>query len=78
MKGIKVYIWVCDGVSLIYFKLCFVLYVLREVVEVEFNKLEENGVIIKVEQSDWVSLVVVVFKVDGLVRLCGDYKVIIN
>ena len=46
--------------------------------EAELNKLEENGVIVKVEQSDWASPIVVVPKSDGSVRICGDYKVTIN
>lgn len=80
MKRIKVHIWVHDGASPIYFKSRPVpyAYVLREAVEAELNKLEENGVIIEVEQSDWVSPVVVVPKSDGSVRLCGNYKVTIN
>ena len=78
MKGIKAHIRVRDGASPIYFKSHPVPYALREAVEAELNKLEENGVIIKVEQSDWASPVVVVPKADGSVRLCGDYKVTIN
>ena len=78
MKGIKAHIWIGDGASPIYFKSRPVPYALREAVEAELNKLEENGVIIKVEQSDWASPVVVVPKADGSVRLCGDYKVTIN
>ena len=78
MKGIKAYIQVCDRASPIYFKSRLVPYALREAVEAELNKLEENRVIIKVEQSDWASPVVVVPKVDGSVRLCGNYKVTIN
>ena len=46
--------------------------------EAELNKLEENGVIVKIEQSDWASPVVVVPKADGSVRICGDYKATIN
>ena len=79
MKGIKAHIRVRDGTSPIYFESRPVPYALREAVEVELNKFEENGVIIKVEQSDWASpVVVVVPKADGSVRLCGDYKVTIN
>ena len=60
----------------IYFKSRPVAYVLKEAVEAELNKLEENGV--KVEQSDWASPIVAVPKSDGSVRICGDYKVTIN
>ena len=51
---------------------------MTEAVEVELNKLEEHGVIIKVDRSDWASPIVVVPKADGSVRICGDYKVTIN
>ena len=46
--------------------------------EAELNKLEEQGVIVKVDRSDWASPIVVVPKADGSVRICGDYKVTIN
>ena len=46
--------------------------------EAELNKLEENGVIVKVDHSDWASPIVVVPKADGSVRICGDYKETIN
>jgi len=53
-------------------------YALREPVEAELRKLEENGVIKKVERSEWASPIVVVLKADQSVRICGDYKVSIN
>ena len=52
------------------------VYALREAVEAELNKLEENGVIVKVEQSDWASPIVVVPKSDGSVRICGEFVAI--
>ena len=61
-----------------YFKSRPVPYALREAKEAELNKLEENGVIVKVEQSDLASPIVVVPRSDGSVRICGDYKVTIN
>ena len=78
MKGLEAHIRVRENASPIYFKSRLVPYALKEVVEAELNKLEENGVIVKVEQSDWASPIVVVPKSDGSVRICGDYKVTIN
>ena len=53
-------------------------YALREPVEAELQKLEENRVIKKVERSKWARPIVVVPKTDRSVRICGDYKVSIN
>ena len=78
MKGKEAHIRVREGASPIYFKSRPVPYALTEAVEVELNKLEEHGVIIKVDRSDWASPIVVVPKADGSVRICGDYKVTIN
>jgi len=52
-------------------------YALREPVEAELQKLEENGRK-KLERSEWASLIIVVPKADRSVRICGDYKVSIN
>jgi len=53
-------------------------YALREPVEAELQKLEENRVIKKVERSKWARPIVVVPKTDRSVRICGDYKVSIK
>ena len=55
-----------------------VAYALKQQVEDELAKLERNGVLVKTDQSDWATPVVVVPKADKTVRLCGDYKVTIN
>uniref|UniRef100_A0A1B0DIN9 Reverse transcriptase/retrotransposon-derived protein RNase H-like domain-containing protein n=1 Tax=Phlebotomus papatasi TaxID=29031 RepID=A0A1B0DIN9_PHLPP len=38
----------------------------------------EDGVLIKVNQSNWATPVVAIFKPSGGVRLCGDYSVTLN
>ena len=51
---------------------------MRSKVEKELEKLERDGIISKIEMSDWASPIVSVLKNDGSVRICGDYKVTVN
>ena len=40
--------------------------------------MEEQGILKKVNSSDWAAPIVPVPKKDGRFRICGDYKVTIN
>ena len=51
---------------------------LREKVEVELERLENEGIIRKRQFSEWAAPIVPVLKDDGTVRVCGDYKVTAN
>ena len=53
-------------------------YALKEKVEQELQRLEEEGIIYKVSQSDWAAPVVPVPKKDGTLRVCGDYKMTVK
>ena len=53
-------------------------YALREAVEKELDRLEANGIITKVEHSQWATPIVVIPKADKSIRICGDYKVTVN
>ena len=54
-------------------------YALREAVDKETDSFIEQGIVERVEQSDWATNLVVVVKPDGKsVRLCGNYKNTIN
>ncbi|GAB1604850.1 uncharacterized protein K02A2.6-like [Argonauta hians] len=53
-------------------------YALKAKVEKEINELEKNGIISKVNHSEWATPVVPILKKSGDVRLCGDFKVTIN
>ena len=51
---------------------------MRDAVEVELQRMEREGIIEPIEHSDWASPVVCVPKEDGTIRLCGDYKRMLN
>ena len=54
-------------------------YALREMVEQELRRLQENGTIEPVDFADWAAPIVVVVKQDkSSVRICGDFSVTIN
>ena len=53
-------------------------FAIRESVERELDRLEAEGVLRKVDYSDWAAPIVVVPKKDGKLRICGNYKMSIN
>ena len=42
------------------------------------DRKEKLGILKKIEMLDWAALTVPVLKPDNSVRMCGDYKVMIN
>ena len=78
IKGFEAKLRVDKNAVPVYGKSRPVPYTLIDQVENELKKLEQNGVIEKVEQSEWASPLVVIPKNDNSVRLCGDYKVTVN
>ena len=53
-------------------------FAIKTAVGQELDRLEKQGVLRKVERSDWAAPIVVVPKKDGKFRIHGDYKVTIN
>ncbi|XP_051784512.1 uncharacterized protein K02A2.6-like [Erpetoichthys calabaricus] len=53
-------------------------YALCPKVEAELQRLEREGILTKVEWSEWATPIVPVVKGDGTVRICGDFKVTVN
>lgn len=51
---------------------------LRPRVETELKRLEQEGVVYKVERSEYGTPIVPVIKSNGSIRICGDYKITIN
>ena len=77
-KGFKADIKLQDDVKSVSCKARPVPYTLCQKVEEELDRLESQGVVKKVERSDWASPIVCVPKKDGSIRICGDFKVSIN
>ncbi len=78
LKGVQVKLTLKPGATPKFFRPRAVPYALREAVEKDLARLEQLGVIEKVNYSDWGAPIVPVPKADHSVRICGDYKVTIN
>ena len=53
-------------------------YALKASFDKEFNRLENIGVLERVDYSEWAAPIVVVLKKDGHMRICGNYKLTVN
>lgn len=49
-------------------------YAALEAVEAEIDRLEQSGVLTKVEFSEWAAPIVAVKKSDGSIRICADFS----
>ena len=47
-------------------------YAIKEIIEKELERLEKEGIIEKIEYSEWAAPIVPVPKGDGQIRICGD------
>ena len=74
----KASIQVREGAQPLFLKARPLPYALKEKVEQELQRLEDEGIICKVSQSDWAAPVVLVLKNDGSLRVCGDYKITVK
>ena len=78
IKGATAKIHVDQSATPQFCKARSVPYALHGRIEQELACLEQCGIIERVEFSDWATPVVPVFKQDGSVRLCGDYKLTVS
>ena len=77
-KGVRVKLVVPENATAKFFKPCPVLYAIRGAIEKDLERLENLGVIEKTNYSDWAAPIVAVPKPNGIVCICGDYKVTVN
>ena len=78
MKGVTVKLSLKDGRNPVFYKLRTVPCALRDEVAAETDRLLKESIIDKVSYSDWATPIVVIQKPDKTVRICGDYKVMVN
>ncbi|XP_052895614.1 uncharacterized protein K02A2.6-like [Anopheles moucheti] len=55
-----------------------VAYAMLQQVESELDRLENLGIITRVDFSEWSAPIVVVRKANGTIRICGDYSTGLN
>lgn len=53
-------------------------FAMKEAVEQEIAALVSQGILQKVDTSEWATPIVSVRKSNNKVRICGDYKITIN
>ena len=78
IRGVKAKIHVDQQAHPCFCKPRAVPFSLRKGVELELERLEEEGVIEPVQFAEWAAPIVPVVKEDGSVRICGDYKMTVN
>ena len=77
-KKFQAHLQLKEGARPIFLRLRSVPFTLKESVEQELERLEQNETLCCVEHSEWASPLVPVPKKDGTLRICGDYKVTLN
>jgi hypothetical protein len=77
-KGPKVKLHVQHQATARFHKPRPVPFAIKEAVGKELDRLEADGILKKVDHSEWAAPIVSVPKKDGSHRICGDYKVTVN
>ena len=78
LQGAKAKIHVDPTATPIFHKTRPVPYALRDKIEQDLERLERAGTIEPVQYSEWATPSVPVTNSDGIVRVCGDYKLTVN
>ena len=78
LKNARAKIYIASDEQSRFFKRYSVPFALRGKVEEELEQLQALDMIQPVQFSDWGAPIVPVMKPDGLIRICGDYKMTVN
>ena len=66
------------GAKPVFFRPRSIPFAIKETVEKELDRLKAEGIIEKVDRSEWAAPIVPIPKGDGHLRICGDYRVTVN
>jgi len=78
LENIRARLTVVDNAEPKFAKARQLPYALKPKVEAELDNLEQEGVLSKVDYSDWATPIVPVVKRNNTVRICGDFKTTLN
>ena len=78
IQGVQATLQLKEKASPKFFKARPVPFAVKKGIETELHRLENEGVIERIQYSDWAAPIVPVKKPSGEIRICGDYKVTVN
>ena len=78
VRDISVKLELKDGANPRFFKPRSVPYAVREPIKEELDRLVNEGILRRIEYSEWGAPIVPVKKPSGKYRICGDYSVTVN
>ncbi|XP_064459047.1 uncharacterized protein K02A2.6-like [Ornithodoros turicata] len=78
LNGIKASLNLKENVQPEFLRARQVPYILKEKVFAALDRLESEGILTKVNVTEWATPIVPVVKPNGTVRICGDFKSTIN
>jgi hypothetical protein len=78
IQGVQGHIYMKQDATPKFFKPRPLPYAMKAGVDKELNRLLKEGIVEKIEQSEWAAPIVPVLKPNGDIRICGDYSVTVN
>ena len=78
MKSFRAHLHLKEGSKPKFCRPRTVPFAIKDIVGKELDRLEEAGIVIKENFSEWAAPIEPVPKQDGSIRVCGDFKVTIN
>ncbi|XP_041761534.1 uncharacterized protein LOC121588066 isoform X2 [Anopheles merus] len=78
IEGVKASLHSKNGANPTFLKARPLPFSIRDTMEEELKNMVDKGILVKVERSEWATPIIPVRKTGKKVRLCGDYKLIIN